>query len=619
MSFLSIVLFCLAVPCICLLPTEQWHDSAERWQSEDLHHFVTRPDLRAPKWHVIQIKQDLTEPGYLFVTPYSNLQRPVSSSLYSGHQIGPHIYSSDGELVWSGAHLFPGQTTFDFKVAELNSTPHLTFAVGSGPLNTQYTAGFNIILNSSYHLVESHSPTGGTDVDLHEFTILGDGKSALVTRQRAEAVTYHDTGTGEPWKHLMLQNGLEEFDIYSGRTIFEWWAHDHISPSESTFDASKQGPGLPWDWYHISSIDKDDQGDYLVSIRHTNAIYLVSGSTRKILWQLGGKKSSFKLEGFHFSSALSFGRQHDARIRLRNSTVTIISIFNNAADENSVDEDDEPSSLLEMALYTAQSPMIAKVIRHVPRPNRGRTTIGGNYQYLPNGNVLGAWGDNAYITEHLPSGKVVYETSFLSTRFLNYRAYKLPWIGRPSDTPVVKALASTTKGRDLTTIFYVSWNGATEVSKWNFYSADLGDFDVRRVGSTIKNGFETSYVVRGHHAIVFAEAIDKDGNSLSNSTLVSTELPLSWHKVDFEDDDTEDSSHDINTPQHGHFKSVLVGVMVLIVLVLLYARKLFLERTLRRASRYLQQRKRAKDDDRDILRFAEARTGSFAQGTGFQR
>lgn len=58
---------------------------------------------------------------------------------------------------------------------------------------------------------------------------------------------------------------------------------------------------------HFNSITKDSSGNYLFSARHFSALYYISPNG-DVIWQLGGRQSSFKMgEGtvFHY--------QHDAR------------------------------------------------------------------------------------------------------------------------------------------------------------------------------------------------------------------------------------------------------------------------------------------------------------------
>jgi len=87
-------------------------------------------------------------------------------------------------------------------------------------------------------------------------------------------------------------------------------------------------------------VDKSPQGDFLVSARDTNTIYLVSGHDGTIIWRLGGEASSFLLDGFNFS------RQHYAKFQAINDTVTIISFLENAADDTATHTPTSASSSL---------------------------------------------------------------------------------------------------------------------------------------------------------------------------------------------------------------------------------------------------------------------------------
>lgn len=85
---------------------------------------------------------------------------------------------------------------------------------------------------------------------------------------------------------------------------------------------------------HLNAIDKDDQGDYLVTARYTDAVYKVSGQDGHIIWSLGGTTSSFRLDGFNFS------RPHDARFLSRNNaTSETITLLDNGGCEESKTSD----------------------------------------------------------------------------------------------------------------------------------------------------------------------------------------------------------------------------------------------------------------------------------------
>jgi len=64
---------------------------------------------------------------------------------------------------------------------------------------------------------------------------------------------------------------------------------------------------LPYDYAHVNSVVKDSAGNYLLSVRHLCALLYIDGRTKAVLWQLGGKRSTFAGDG------TSFCWQHDAQ------------------------------------------------------------------------------------------------------------------------------------------------------------------------------------------------------------------------------------------------------------------------------------------------------------------
>lgn len=64
--------------------------------SEDLISFVSRPDIRAPKFEVVKHNSDLISPGYWFVAPYPVMAPEPREKKWSPCQVGPHIYDADG-------------------------------------------------------------------------------------------------------------------------------------------------------------------------------------------------------------------------------------------------------------------------------------------------------------------------------------------------------------------------------------------------------------------------------------------------------------------------------------------------------------------------------------------
>ena len=172
--------------------------------------------------------------------------------------------------------------------------------------------------------------------------------------------------------------------------------------------------------------------------------------------------------------------------------------------------------------------MTAAVITKIDRPDGHQTFLRGNVEELPNNNVFICWSENGYISEFTPSGELALEAKFVSDRLSVYRAYKFEFTGRPLYPPTVKAYAFGTAADSITTVLYVSWNGATEVADWKFYGSRIEESEFLLVGVAKKAGFETTYMVAGYQTLVYAEGFDIKGNSLGRSIVAETIVPSGW-------------------------------------------------------------------------------------------
>jgi len=264
----------------------------------------------------------------------------------------------------------------------------------------------------------------------------------------------------------------------------------------------------------MNSVDKNAEGDYLVSSRYTDCIYKVSGKDGSVLWRLGGDESSFVLDGFNFS------RQHDARFIEQTEDLTVVSFLDNASD--GINKTSNVSSGLLVALDTSASPMVAKVLRRWTRPDNALSDLRGNFQMLPNRNFFAGWSDNSYISEHTYDGDVVMTAQFASKRFVTYRAWKHNFTGNPSEPPILKTYAFGVSPASTTTVGYVSWNGATEVDTWLVYRNSTGTEPLARIK---KDGFETMFQLDGYKDSLYVQALSATGDVLGQSLATSTTKP----------------------------------------------------------------------------------------------
>ena len=270
---------------------------------------------------------------------------------------------------------------------------------------------------------------------------------------------------------------------------------------------------------HINSVEKTSDGNYLVSSRHMCSIFKISKDEGAVIWRLGGPKSSFEM-----GPGAIFSFQHHARIMKENGTMTIISLLDNGAGSwpNAVRRSPYSRGLI-VALDHSTSPMSARLLRSFDNPDRRTAIAKGSMQRLPNGNMLVGWGQAGALSEVTPDGKLVLHAKFSTPGVASYRAYKYNYTATPEDPP---DLWTYSLDPSSPMVFYVSWNGATEVHSWNFYTCDTSGADyAAHVGSELKKGFETIHHSSQSHAWTFAEAVSIDGKSLANSTCISTFVP----------------------------------------------------------------------------------------------
>ncbi|KAJ5563756.1 hypothetical protein N7535_008920 [Penicillium sp. DV-2018c] len=473
----------------------------------DLMSFVTLPEVRALKWEVEYHDRERLAPGYWFVAPYAKITPEKPTAKYQQYQVGPYIYDDSGVLIWAGSPLYDNHNVFDFKpVHNIDDEPYLSFIVGWE--YDESKKGHGAIVDHHYQVKnEVQPPEEEHDFNMHEFNIMDGGKTALACTYRSKTINLADFGrpTEESW---VTVGGFVELDVETSEILFEWDTFDKIALHESNMfhstDSPANSPG--WDYVHINAVDKNEDGDYLISLRFTDTIYLISGKDGSIIWRLGGQESNFEQD-------FTFSRQHDVKFVSTNDTHHVISLMNNAADERGSVE--LVSSALVVALDIAAKPMTAK------RSHQAR----GSARVLPNDNIFVGWSEYGYSSEHSPNGTLLMTARFDSERYSTYRAYKGEFTGRPNTPPDLVASVYGTREQDTTTLIYVSWNGATDVAQWNFYAqADEGGQSVL-IGTTNKTDFETMFIADGYMDFVPAEAIDAEGNVPHTSEVKRTSTP----------------------------------------------------------------------------------------------
>lgn len=429
-----------------------------------------------------------------------------------------------------------------------------------------------VILNNAYETHATVNLLGNlSQSNMHDFTVADDGATALTlmndrgpsTLSQSRLIGFNGT-CNAGWE------GFKEIRVADGSVLFSWRARDWLGLDESQFIPKPLIDRCTnsWDILHLNSIDKFPDGDYLLSSRHMNALYKISHVDGHIVWRLGGAKSDFPLSG-----PLVFSRQHHARVYAQNATHTLISVFDNAAGSGPPAAENHTNTLsrgLLIALHTSSSssssPRTAELLAHYDHPKALLTNSRGSISFLPNGNVFMGWTYASRQSEHDANGTVLMEAKFRLATAHSYRNYKFPWVGRPRAPPDVYSVAvsetSITQDANETetsvsTIVYVSWNGATEVSKWAVYRSTRDGRRREVVAVVAKDGFETAVSFEGYAAYVVVEARDERGGVLEFgvSEPCRTSLPvemegwdvateLQWQQQQQQEEGDEDGSTD---------------------------------------------------------------------------
>jgi len=155
----------------------------------------------------------------------------------------------------------------------------------------------------------------------------------------------------------------------------------------------------------------------------------------------------------------------------------------------------------------------------------------GNMQILPNGNILLGWGDHPEWSEYLPTGEPIaqYKMADYESHTMSYRTQKFEWVGEPLTSPKLWSFSrygNSRKGQGSGQMaFHVSWNGATEVRQWAFYTSNNAKGPWKQVETAPKTSFETSVVVNNAAKWSYAEALDAEGNVLRKSNVAQTFVP----------------------------------------------------------------------------------------------
>jgi hypothetical protein len=460
---------------------ETGHDPSPR----AVQSFHSRPDLRPPTVAVSASSPAVAE-GEVLLAPYADVG-----------QSGPMILDPHGGLVWFKP-LAPHVSAANLQVQSLWGRTVLTWWQGDITVHG-FGLGEDVIADDSYTEIAHVKAGNGLQADLHDFQLSPAG-TALIT---AYHTIYCDLSSIRgPRRGTVVDGVLQEIDIRTGLVMFQWSGLDHVALSESYSPPSGGDTEKPFDFLHLNSIDRVQDGSLLLSARNTWTVYDVDARSGQIVWRLGGKRSSFALE-----PGASTAWQHDPRELAGDE----ISIFDNGASPKvhgqsrgivlGIDPQRRAATLVSQLTHPA--PLVAE--------------SQGNMQALPDGDWFVGWGQVPDFSEFGANGQLLFD-AHLPPGEQSYRAFRFPWTGAPSHRPAL-ALAGGAGG---TATAYASWNGATQIAAWRVLAGATPD-SLQVVAQAPRDGFETAIPLPSSASAggyVAAQALDASGNVLGTTPLL---------------------------------------------------------------------------------------------------
>jgi Arylsulfotransferase (ASST) len=446
----------------------------------DVIRYHSRPDLRPATVHIDRGDANARD---VFLTP---MRGPV--------QWGPMIVDRTGQLVWFAPLPGPKTLAADFRVQRYLGQNVLTW--WQGYVNFGAGEGSDVIYDRHYRQIGTVRAANGLNADLHEFTITGSG-TALITS--FNLVRWNARSIGASRNQKVINCTVQEIDIATGRVLFQWDSLDHI-PLRDSYKARPHSPNQLYDYFHVNSVQRDFDGNLIISARNTWAVYKINYRTGAVMWELGGKHSSFKM-----GPGTSIAYQHHATVHAGG----LITIFDDGASPR---VHPQSRGVVERINQRKRTVTLVRELDHSPKLV---APFEGSVQLLGNRHLFVGWGAVPYFTEYDGQGRELFDGR-IAGRNSSYRAYEFSWHTQPAEPPDV-AVSRASKGR---TWVYASWNGATEVAAWQVL-AGPSPTSLSYVTSARRTGFETAIAIRTKQPYVVVRAVSGSRHVLGVSRAVA--------------------------------------------------------------------------------------------------
>jgi hypothetical protein len=175
----------------------------------------------------------------------------------------------------------------------------------------------------------------------------------------------------------------------SGALLFQWSPFDHFSITDVPVS---ERTGSTVNWTHGNALDKDADGNLLVSFRNLDEITKINISSGAVMWRMGGLRNQFT---FPDVAGAPFSHQHGARV-ISPGRLILLDNLGNPSESRSEDY------LVDESTHTAR---LSSSYGSVPAVV---TQIGGSVQGLPGGRTLVSFGTTGRVEEYDASGRMVW-------------------------------------------------------------------------------------------------------------------------------------------------------------------------------------------------------------------
>jgi hypothetical protein len=340
--------------------------------------------------------------GYYFVAP-----KLVNAGV-SGNNDANMILNRYGELIYYRTFPYPIRAT-DFK---LQPNGKMTYS----------DYGKFYIMDSTFTIIDTISPEPGLKFDGHDFQILPNGNYMYLALENItmDLSMYHFFNISTLWgdSNATVKCGvIVELDSMKN-VAFRWNTKDHFA-FEETDEHCHYNPSIV-DWTHCNSIERDTDGNIILSSRNFNEVTKINRNDSSIIWRWGGDKNEFTF----FNDPLHFRTQHDAR-RIANGNITLFD--NGFGGQLHFHPATAKEYVLDETLKTAT--LVWSYVHDSSMYSESR----GSVQRLANGNTVVSYGryieSNVIFTTVKPNGSPIFELYFPDT-CVSYRAFNyetLPW------------------------------------------------------------------------------------------------------------------------------------------------------------------------------------------------